>query len=105
MLGSVVEMAGVQIRVPLHGSAYSGFVVRYMSSTSDDLHTIRDCHRAYFIERYGEWLERQSRDPNAVLDSVRVEGHAGTQRQMVVTFGSDDADCAILFKLTFGGTA
>ena len=99
-------MAGVQVRVLLSDLHYGEFNGRFTEHLTDQQMsgiTPKDCHQAYFKQQYAEWLTVRSKDACAVINSARADGWPGDPRYLVVTFGEDDRDCAMLFKLTFGG--
>lgn len=98
-------MGGIQVRVRLDGAGYSAFIARLANLSDGELHTltVADCHKGYFRELYGDWLEQHRGQSHEICESVRIEGYAGQQRYLVATFGDQNHDCAMLFKLTFGG--
>jgi hypothetical protein len=95
-------MADVAVRVRLTDLGYGAFVAG-LSTRSLDTMTRQDAHRRYFRQLFEEWLKQWSKNVNSICNSVWVEGIAGEQRYFVATFGEADRDCAMLFKLTFGG--
>ncbi|KQO13422.1 hypothetical protein [Sphingomonas sp. Leaf242] len=98
-------MSDVEVRVPLPQTGYTDFVFRFVREADDSLRPLstNDCHVEYFREVFGPWLTRYTPNHDDICRSVACEGFSGDQRFWVAKFGEADCDCAMLFKLTFGG--